>query len=398
MRIPESRNTGKPTVSPTLLRTYGYNGFSLFGEEAPRGCPRQYQAKYDVAERPDYGESEILLYGRIIHDALELMETQVMGPEEALAKAWNPILGPERYAEALDDLRSYIERESSPLDRYATDQTELNLTGLLYVDEDFGEIWSQARADRIALDFDDPNTIHAVDFKTNRHPPALDDVKTDFQLKNIVWLIYQNRAKYWPDIRRPRVIAHLDAIKWRELQGVYYSDADLEAWHAWTVAAVRQILRDEEAKPILNEGCGYCPVRDTCPVYLSTPDLGLALLQVKPDEGEALVQWRDKANATRLLLEKAVKEVDGRIKTDATRLGEVTIGSSTWRKVLKYSDVQDMRELHRLLKERFYDEVTITKGRLEALARDAGSDGPKILATRRSEPSGTQIKRIEEKQ
>jgi hypothetical protein len=398
MRIPVSDHTGFPTVSPNSLRKYGTAGFDLADQEDAQGCPRQWKARY--VDRIVDDDSEVLAYGRIIHRALEIMEEDAIGPEPALERAWAESaldLSPEYYAESLVDLRNYLARASSPLDRYGTLFTERRLTALLYEDEDFGPTYLQGIVDRGAVDFDDPSLIHLVDFKSNRHPPSVEQVRRAVQPKAYTWLAYQNAAELFPHTTSPRIVFHLDAIKWRELPPVVFSDDDLEAWHSWTVAIVRKIWRDEDAAPVLNPGCTYCPVKADCPAYQKLPDLASHLMSVKPADADDLVLWRDRANAARLLLEKEVKAIDKRFVDDAEQFGLVEAGGYRWSRDVRWVDDTNHRELQEILgDDLFYEVVTVGKRKLEDAVKMLDSTtARRALDCVRRIPDGTTIKKTE---
>jgi hypothetical protein len=396
MRIPAGPN-GLPTVSASQLRTYGAPGFELEEFEASRGCPRQYKARY-IDKIVKRSTDDVLLDGGIIHKAFELLEQEPQSPEDALMKAWDIRLGDQWYAEALEDLRRYMDRPSNPRDRYYTLATEKHLTALLYVDEDFGPIYFQGYVDVISVDPDLPSLLHLVDYKTNRTPPSVDDIRKDAQGKAYCWLALQNADELLPGRENVRVVFHLDAIKWSELPPVYFNEADLEAWHSWAVAVVRHILRDEAAEPVINPGCARCPVWDTCPAFLALPDLATELAAVKPDRRDELAKWWERANAARLLLENAAKATDDRFKVDAAREGEVRAGGYVWAPTVAYRQTPDIRRLHSLVGERIYDLCSVTKAKLNALAKELDpSLAEQVLGCIRDVPSGTKIERKKEK-
>jgi hypothetical protein len=389
--IPVSDVTGHRTISHNMLNAYGYSGSELDAELEPKGCPRQFKHRYVIKDAPK-PDSEPMRLGRIVHAALQTMEDDAVGPEEALDKVWDPTLGPDRYLQVLTDLRTYLARESTPMDRYATWDTERRLFARLYVDEEFGEVWVQGIIDRIAVDFDNPGVVHVGDWKYVSRPPSFDDVLRSVQLKIYAWLV----LNCWQELglqRRPRVVVHLDAIKFRELTAVEYSEEDIEALEGWMRSAAHTILRDDEGEPILNWGCSYCPVQDSCPAFQALPDVGRELLTVKPEDRDERVKWRDKANAVRLLLQNAVKVVDENLKADAAKLGTLKAGGYVWSTVPDFEDITDTRQLHVLMGDPFYDAVTITKGRLEQEAAAAADPtvGAQMLACRTSRPSGTKI-------
>jgi hypothetical protein len=367
MKIPDGPN-GYPTVSATQLRTYGAGGFRLAEHEDARGCPRQYRAKYVDHTVPENLPTPYeLAYGSMFHEVLFVMEEQESTPKEALDTAFRnyPNLTPEAYEEAWADLTGYLERGASPTDRFGTLSVENELTALLYVDEEFGPVYYRGMLDWLGIDLDDPTVIHFVDYKTNRMPPSDEDVLGDVQLKGYHWLLRECLEEVVGPGTLPRtIVTHLDAVKWREVP-VQYDEQDIDAWHAWAVAVTAAILRDEEAEPILNPGCAFCPVRGDCPAFESLPDVARTLLELKPASDandDARLVWRDQANATRLLLEKAVKEIDGQYKERTLAQGEVITTGWTFRLEPDFQDRLDMRVLHRALgDEAFYRVASSSK-------------------------------------
>jgi hypothetical protein len=392
MIIPNSVRSGVPCVSPNSLRIYGGLGFD-WPEVEPRGCPRQYYARYGE-QRVKREDNEWLRYGRVMHRAIEHMEKHDCGPEEALEAVWDIGLSDTRYAEALKDLRAYISREASPLDRYGTWATEVHLETELYVDEEFGPTNIQGIIDRISIDDDTPDVVHLGDWKSGFWYPSVQDVKESAQLKTYVWLIMQ----LWETLgfpRKPRrVVVHLDLIKWRELPEVVFTDDEMEAWYAYTVAVCRTIWRDEDHKPRINPGCAQCPVRDDCPAFQGIPDFALELLNVKPDDRDDLVGWRDKAATVRTLLDKAVKEIDERFRADAMSEGEIKAGGYKWLRETQWANRIDLRKLHELIGVRLYDEATITKTRLQALQAEYRELD--LMSCLGREPIGTHVTRTKE--
>lgn len=386
------------TVSATQLRTYGAGGFRLTEQEEARGCPRQYKAKYIEHRVPD-SFSFPLVYGRTIHEVLYMMEEEAIGPEEALDRCFPPELDPSAYREMLDDLTAYIERGASPTDRFGTIAVEQDLSALLYVDEDFGPVFYRGIIDWLGVDLEVPQLLRVVDYKSNRNPPSVDDVKGDVQLKGYDYLVRENWERYMPKGSRPLIAQHLDAIKWREVE-VKFTDEDIEDWHSWAVAVVRRILRDEEAEPVLNPGCAWCPVKDDCPAYLGLPTIAADLTG---EDGKApagltdteKVAWRDQANAARLLLEKAVKAVDDEFAARVDAGGPIVVGAEEYVKEPQWANEVDLRALHRALgNDVFYRVITAGKGKIEELTK--GWDPGRVAAVKaayRRIPIGSKVVR-----
>jgi hypothetical protein len=371
--IPVSEKTGFPTISATQLRTYGAGGFALDEQEETKGCPRQWKAKYVDRVVDDGPRSYPLQYGSFIHEVFYAMEQDGLSPEEAV-EAKFPVDGdPKMIQEALDDLRGYMERGSTPSDRFATIGVELDLAAELYVDEEYGPIWWRGILDWVGIDPEDPGIVHVVDYKSNRFPPTIEAVRGDVQMKSYAWLIKQNAERLGlpPNVR---VVVHLDAIKWREVV-VWFTDDDIDEWHTWAVAVTRTIVRDEECAPVINPGCSWCPVADTCPAMEALPKIGEEMLGAVPDgDWDARMRWRDQANRVRLLLEKRVKAIDEARDEEVHRNGELIANGYRWFLEAAWKTKVDARRLHRVLGDVFYEIVTVPKTKVDGLVRgwDAG--------------------------
>lgn len=390
MKIPNNKITGGPTMSASQLRTYGAGGFRLDEQEEAKGCPRLYKAKY-VERRVVEERSEILAYGSFMHDVLFRLENEDLTPEEALEQCFPVDLDPSYWVEARKDLTAYMERGASPVDRYATIAVEAHLTALLYVDEEFGPIYWQAYIDWLGLDPDVGNTLHVVDYKTNRMPPSLADVMGDAQMKAYHWVVAQNASKF--GMTNPRIVVHLDAIKWREVE-VTFTNQDIEDWHSWAVAVCRKILRDETAEPRTNPGCAWCPVKADCPAFDALPaqaaDLAAALVGIEDPKDR--LAWRDAANGIRLLLEKSVKAIDLDFDKATRAAGRIVVGETEFVLEPDWKTEIDIRSLHRAMGGEFYDVVTASKKAIETKTADwdTASVAPVKQAISRV-PAGTKV-------
>lgn len=367
MQIPVNKDIGYATVSPSMLRVYGAGGLILDEQEEERGCPRQYKAKY-VEKRVPEQKSDALKFGSFFHDVLFRMEEDGLTPEEAMNQCFPADMSPEMWQEALDDLKAYLERGSSPMDQYATLGVETDLNALLYVDEDFGPIYLRGIIDHIGIDPDDSNTIHSTDYKSNRRPAKDSDLAGDIQLKAYVYLILKNWKRFaqTPNLR---VISHLDLVKYRDYEW-RFTPADIEAFRGWAEAVTRAILRDTEALPVLNSGCGWCPVQGDCPLIESLPDTAETLLAMKPETREEKFAWREKANALRLLLEKRVKKVDAELR-DQVKFGSFVVGGKRFAEESDFTDQIDLRALHEALGDDvFYSIANVSKAAIERETKD----------------------------
>ena len=392
MRVPDGP-TGYPTVSISQLRTYGAGGEYIEGQEDDRGCPRLYRAKYvdrTVPRQVTYP----LAYGTFVHQVLYLIEGDGLTPQEAIEASFGPGDDPAMLTEIRADLDRYLSRGATPSDVYATIGTEVELDAVLFHLADGTPLMFRGIIDRLMVDPEDPGTVHVVDYKTNRFPPSTADVEGDMQLKSYAWLVLRNLGELGISHTSPRVVVHLDAIKWGEIEVTYGPDV-LDDWHTWACAVVRGIVDDEDAEPVINPGCGYCPIRWDCPAYTSLPATAAGLAGALPgiDDLEARVAWRDAASKVRLLLEKAVAEIDAGLAAQALTSGEFTVGESTWSARERWSDLWDLSALHGLLGDRFYRVVNVVKSRVAEECRDDPSLAAQADACRSRIARGVQVVR-----
>lgn len=390
MKIP------KNTVSASQLRTYGTGGFKVDGHESEQGCPRKYRAKYVEGLKEEGPKPYPLEYGTFIHEVFFRMEEKGMTPDEAMTDAFKPGMPFEMWEEAKADLEAYMGREASPSDRFGVIANEEKLTMLLYVDEVYGPIYYTGFLDVIGIDLNVPDVLHFSDYKSNRHPPRFEDLLGDVQLRGYHALVEANFEKWMP--RRPRIVSHLDVIKFKDLE-VAYSDDEIEQWHSWAVAVVRAILRDEDAEPVLNPGCGYCFVRDSCPAFNALP----ALAETLQEEGTALkdpvqrLEWRDRAHKVRGLLENAVKSIDDEFKDRAAKDpdGILVVGGQQYTKAPKYAKVVNLRTLQDLLGEDFFNAVSASEASIDRAIKQRSPSERSTIKNKaiRREVVGTEIKR-----
>lgn len=377
------------TISPSQLRTYGSADVRTVDHEEDKGCPRRWKAKYVDGVKEDE-KSYALEYGSMFHRAMERMVANDSDPREAVLDAIGPDASLEMVDELLADLETYLARPASETDDMAVMGTELDLKHPLFEDKEHGVIHFRAILDWVGMDPDDPSVIHIKDYKSNRSPVAGKDLVGDVQLRGQAWLV-RKLAKRWTNVTNPRIIVHLDLVKFRDFQHEY-SDDELDAWETWAQAMVRTILRDTKALPVLNANCSSCVVRDDCPALLAAPAAAtkLASRNLDPDKLEAGRAWRDQANAARLMLEKAVKAWDERFLTQVDAAGVVTIGSKTYTLEPNYSTTVDVFAMARLLGSDFPKVATVSKSAIDRSSLDESTKS-KALALFVSEVDGRKL-------
>lgn len=394
------RPDGRMMLSASQFRTYGTGAFSVAFEEKPKGCPRKYYHKYVLDKQMADEEGYPLIYGKLWHSIMHLMDEEGLTPDEALEKAFSPEMPVDAWNEARADLQTYLSRGSSPSDRFHGVAMEIELEALLYVDEVYGEVWYRGFLDWIGLDPEFPHIIHSVDYKTNRQPASRKQLDGDVQLKGYHWLIEEN-ANRFTEGRKPTIVTHLDIIKHSDLE-VTYSRSDIEDWHSWAVAMARKILRDNEHEPITNTWCSSCPVRDTCPAFEGLPMEATAMEKelVGLESLEAKLEWADRANTVRLSLEKAVKAVKEDIEKKVRgQKDPLSVGPSTFMVAPDLKKLIDLRRLHGVLgNEGLYSVCSTSETKLKEYTKDwEPYERSKVLDLVEQKADGTKVIKVREK-
>jgi hypothetical protein len=327
LTVPRGRH-GHHQVSISQYRTYGAVDLLGTNHEDRRGCPRAYALRYGQDEAPELISRPAEL-GNVLHAALQRMEVELIGPEQALTLCWPPTLNFDDFADAREILLAYLDR-GGPLTRFATIETELDLTYPLYDDPDHGPVYFRGIVDVVSVDPNDEDVVaRIIDYKSAARPVERSSLLGDVQMMGYVWLIRQWwRERYGnnPD----RVVAHLDLLRWRDLD-IEYTDAELDLWHEWACAMARTMLRDTAPAPILNDGCTYCPVRFSCPAWLALPavaeSISARLTGKSPRELSGQYQ---RANLVAKLLASQVKDLRGALDNETRVLKRVRVGEQEW--------------------------------------------------------------------
>lgn len=330
LRVPRD-GQGRVRVSISQLRRYGAVDLATGGEdhtETVRGCPRAYALTYGadpVAEFP-FRPAEL---GIVLHRAIAYMEDHAVGPGEALGKVWPATLGPLDFAEAGRILDGYLSR-GGPMTLYATLASELDITAELFVDDEHGPVMFRGIIDHLAVDADDPDTVHVTDLKSAARPVARDALRGDVQLMGYTWLV----REWWRTQhgRYPRrVIAHFDALRYGDT-AIEYTRTELDIWSEWAAAMIRTMLRDRDPQPILNDGCSWCPVRWSCPAWLALPgDAQSAAARLAGASPEELGgRYTEAARVLRLLASQVDHHKDA-LEAEAKQRGVLRVGDQEWR-------------------------------------------------------------------
>lgn len=340
---------GQPQVSISQLRRYGAVDLASGGEdvtETVRGCPRAYALTYGPDPVPELPSRPAEL-GIVLHRALAYMEDHTTGAVEALGAVWPPTLGVLDYAEALRILEGYIAR-GGVMTLYSTLAAELDLAVELYVDDVHGPVMFRGIIDYLAVDPGDPETLHVTDYKSAARPVSKESLRGDVQLMGYTWLVRewwkQQHGKY-----PRRVVAHFDALRYSDV-AIEYTRGELGLWQEWASAMVHTMLRDTHPKPILNDGCTWCPVRWGCPAWNALPgEATTVLARLTGASPEQLGVRYVAASQVLKLLGNQVEERRAVLEGEAHTRGRVRVGDQDWVSVSGSKTVADVLGLVGLL-------------------------------------------------
>ena len=359
------------TLYHSRIARYGAGGLELDYGVAEPGCPRLYAATYHndtpIVELPTMPTR----YGSAVHAAIQLLDEGV-GVDEALQQVWDVRLGPDRYGEALKDLRDLVER-GGVLTQVHTLATEVELVAELYVDEDFGPIKYGGIIDYVGVG--EGPSLHFADFKTNRAPISRAQVERSRQFLGYGWLVRAHADDLLPGGLLVDVVGWLEALKHYSLP-VVFTDLMLDEWAAWAAAVARTILRDDDPKPRLNPGCGRCGIRSDCPAWNSLPGEGSGLLSRVANtplarRATALV----KAKETKNRLAAFIDDTEAAIR-ETIELDDAPFKTNTHRWTLTQGEQKrvDGLQAHQIVGDRFYDLARVSIGELEQWGKDHPED------------------------
>jgi hypothetical protein len=356
---------GRPRFSISQLRKYGAANLRLLGAEVEKGCPKLYEATYVLKDVPAGERPANLELGSVVHDALHRMERDSVSPQTALELSWSVTLDDSHWATALDMLESYLAR-GGPMTKYATLDHELDLWAELYVDEEFGPVMFHGIVDWIGIDLDHAELLHGVDYKSNLQPPTRAQVQGDSQLKGYHWLLAQNWHRWFPKGSSPRIVMHLDALRYKDVE-VRYDPEQMDQWHSWAVAVARQILRDETAEPVLNDGCAFCPIRHRCHAWLGLPGHAKSLkLKATGQTPEELWARRTDFALVKKLADAELKAIDEALEDELdANDGQLEFAGQSWGYDTGWEQEVNWPELQRILGSAFWNAVNTSKAAIE---------------------------------
>lgn len=388
MQIPDG------VLRQSHVARYGGGAFELIvGYDEP-GCPRAFYLTYEKP-RPDVGAVP-LSRGSAIHGALELMESEMISPDEALSRVWPPELGPARYMESVKMILEWL---TKPDDGTHTIASEIELTAPLYTDDDFGPVLIGGRIDRLAVTMDDPRTLFVDDYKSDAAPPSNAELEQWFQGYFYAELARHNAYRWIGEAYLPRIVGRYVALRHYTLERLYPKEEG-EMFLAWAQSIARRILRDEDPQPVLNPGCHRCNFRMDCPAWLKLPEEGVTFLEkINTTTLEKQMAARPEANKIKNRLGHFVKGIDD-LARDRLDIGDAVTshGVKVSRDTRSQDRIRSIREAHELMGDEFYDRITLSKKAIEEYGRDFPEHAGKAKELLESRVVGDSLKWEQQKE
>ncbi len=370
---------------------------------AYRECPRRFSygmkrhvglAQQDQAatmpEATLRGAAWARFYGSAFHDLVQLTEDGKSDPEAMteVFKRYGHALNPDDVTALGADLDVYRTRDM-PGTRIVGLEDEYRVPLMVH---DGRQIYFRFKLDRLYERLDAPGTYIHTDYKTSRHRKGTAEVHSDVQMWAYNWGIHTYFAEC------EQLLQIYDQLRFGQ-EFTRKTQAQRDEIHEWLVKQATAVLEDDEVRddglmaPRFNEWCAYCPIMESCPVIPELSDWALttiaALQPVKPkikkdgSEGKQLQVAAldpDRIEDYADQMEKTSKALTILRRFDESVRKLIRDLPEQRRSELRFElrartnttfSLGAMKTLHEGLGDRFYEVVTVGKGRLEEnLAED----------------------------
>jgi putative RecB family exonuclease len=375
-------------------------------------CPLAFKMGYIDENVERWHEKEAADFGKVVHEALELIfnwvdEEEFIGPvpdeviireyRAAFSKAEGHVVGAGRYKEGLELVRTYfrVHQQVSYLEVVATEQQFM-----LDIESDDGSARFQVNGVIDRVDRVGPKRIRIIDYKTNRFLFTREEVDTDLQIS--VYGIVAKQLWPWAD----DVEYAFDMLRHATRQWTRRTEAQLNEAADYMIAIGQRIESALEFPPNLNPLCPWCDFRESCKTYHDAAQKGETTLSymMAADDLARVSEERERATALERIAKQRRKEMDriilarcGALETEELRVGEMRY-APTQSSEIDYPFVKAIALLSEALEvpeEEVMRRVSrIGKGRMDDLIKEAGlGRGKKQLLRAKLETMATRTYR-----
>lgn len=247
-------------------------------------CKLKYWFSYED-KKPRVGKSDPLAFGSAVHEALELMHTLVSETgEPPTQEIYDKVIAEfmrSAVSYGLEDQSLYEEGRLMMLNRLDRADPEDKIIGLelkFKLMTPKGTPFLGSIDKLIELDKD---TIAVIDYKTSRMALTQGEADTDVQLSmydlavSMMYPQYKTIVGAFDYLRLGQVVSH----RTKEQRAMFVDLLDT------AYVEILETVR-EDAKPALNQFCGWCDFKNHCPNYASLiedPELMLPVISELTD-------------------------------------------------------------------------------------------------------------------
>lgn len=212
-------------------------------------------------------------YGSAFHDAVHLVEAEVLSDEEAVSRVigmYGRWLEPSDRRRLIEDLRVYHKRDIVGVETVLA-EGEIKVPLLEYRGQ---QVWFRAKIDRLYRMLGNPNVYVHKDYKTSRWAKSEEEVHNDRQMWAYNWAIYEWIEQEF--LTRPARLRQVyDQLRYGEVPTLK-NDEQRAEMHAWLCDIAKAVIDDEVLPHRYNEWCAYCPILVGCPVVDELSDYALS--------------------------------------------------------------------------------------------------------------------------
>jgi len=270
--------------------------------------------KFSYPDQSPRGSNEAGDFGKMVHGALEevfdwIINEEHVGPvsDERLIECFriafefSDVSSNAFYKEGLEMFRNYF--------RLFRNHNHMKIMAVEHGFETWlGQYKVIGYIDRI--DWINKDTVHIIDYKTNRQMFSRDDLENDLQMSVYGLAIKET----WPWVKHVRY--SFDMLRHNQRQNCHRTDQDLQDARDYVIATANRIESQTEFRPKLNILCAWCDHRHKCDEYneaLTSGESSLSYLVASGNLDKVCAE-RERAVALRKIAEMRKNEMDKILK------------------------------------------------------------------------------------
>ena len=352
-------------------------------------CPAKFKHRYITKTQPRTDPASPAVIGTIVHKTLEkaypeLKSENYFGPlihrKNLIQKHLKSVMQddsypPELFIQAQQILKTFAENEIC------------NAESIIAIEQRFvfepdvlGEITILGYIDRI--DKPDTNTIHIIDYKTNRMLYTAEELRQSLQASIYIMAIKEE----FPEIENVEMQFHM--LRHSIRQRITRTDEELDEAREYIFLINKRIQQIEAGKPaleILNKYCPWCEYRHLCNAYQDACKSDYPITLTDPNDLQVIADEYEEISARAKIMYARKEELADLLK--AKLIGKDRLKASghyyslSKTTVTKFTDPAEM--IHSLADagntnpEVVINQiVTIAKGKFDSFMRELKKNLP----------------------